>query len=219
MNNLDDLNSFYRKFKELNEDDTQDYVRDPYSEYNMLKDSSVGTPLTSQDIANIYNAESASGKQLKNKQGSTASGQFQFLKGTEKDIINRMLPKDTEIPVNPLKKQALLMNTYLNYNEDRLKKAGLPVTKENLYALHHEGTGGGLKAIKNKDTEKGKKRWEFLMSQLEKPGTREIASIEPEQKQQVEDILSYPTNYVEKNPTTYTQEDLEEKNKFNFNPF
>jgi hypothetical protein len=218
---MDNLTSFYRKFKQLDEDDTQDYVSDPYSEYHMLKDSAVGTPLTAQDIANIYNAESASGKQLKNKQGSSAKGHFQFLKGTEKDITDRMLPEDTEIPSNPLKKQALLMNTYLNYNEDRLRRAGLPITKENLYALHHEGTGGGVKAIRHKNTPHGRKRWEFLMAQLQKPGTRDVASMSPEEKDQVQDILSYPANYIQNNPPKYIPNEEEENklNKFNFNPF
>jgi hypothetical protein len=199
---MKNLQSFYRKLKELGEEDRSDYVTDPYNEKQMLEDSAKGTVLTPQDIANIYNAESSSGDQLINKKDkygnkSTAKGHFQFLPTTEKDIKERILPENTEIPLNELKKQAVLMNAYTNYNEDRLKKFDLPITKENLYALHHEGPSGGLKAIKNQETPEGNKRWKFLMAQLQKKGTRDIASLPDSDKEQLQDILANPNNYVE----------------------
>jgi hypothetical protein len=199
---MQDLQSFYKKLKELGEEDKNNYVSDPYNEKQMLEDSAKNTALTPQDIANIYNAESSFGQQLVNKKDkygneSKAKGHFQFLPGTEKDIKERILPKDTEIPLNELKKQALLMNAYTNYNEDRLKKFNLPITKENLYALHHEGPSGGLKAIKQQETPEGKERWKFLMAQLQKKGTRDIASLSDSDKEQLLDILKNPNNYVE----------------------
>ena len=101
----------------------------------------------------LYGVESSNNPNAVNtKSGTNASGLGGLLPSTYRDIMQ-------EAPHLGLRPDGILdpaQNTaatryYTEKSVGILKSMGLPVTSENLYALHHFGYGGGPKLINNQD--------------------------------------------------------------------
>lgn len=107
--------------------------------------------------AKIRGPESGGNDRAINQMGSTASGRYQFTKGTFVSLYNRVYGGGGEgaweknrFDVNV---QERLMDRLLSDNTKALQNAGLPVNDGNLYVLHVLGPGDGIKVLKaNPDT-------------------------------------------------------------------
>lgn len=178
------MGNFNKLLAKLRPITREEYVSDPYNEQDMVDEvANASKQLDSNDINRIFDAESSKGSQLVNKRGSSAKGNFQFIDKTRKHILDK-LKKDenTEIPVNPLRKDALLMKTYLKEHENALlnsKNGPIDPDLENLYMAHHYGTQGALNAINDPENRLSKARFKHTKKQLNKPQVKVEKTIKP----------------------------------------
>lgn len=121
-----------------------------------------GTPETGVVVTGGYNAaglkakirgpESGGDDRATNRMGSSASGRYQFTKGTFVSLYNQEYGKggeeawankrfDTGI-------QEKLMDRLMGANKKALEGAGLPVSDGNMYVLHVLGPGDGIRLLK-----------------------------------------------------------------------
>ena len=121
-----------------------------------------GTPETGVVVTGGYNAaglkakirgpESGGDDRATNRMGSSASGRYQFTKGTFVSLYNQEYGKggeeawankrfDTGI-------QEKLMDRLMGANKKALEGAGLPVNDGNMYVLHVLGPGDGIRLLK-----------------------------------------------------------------------
>ncbi len=167
-------NNFLKTLKKLQPyKGPEEYVSDPYSPEDMVNDvANSSEKLSPDDINRIFDAESTKGSQLVNKKGSSAKGNFQFIDSTRQEMIDRLKKRGIdELPTNPLRLDAELMKESINKNEDALlnaQKGPLEPNLENIYATHHYGTSGGLKAITSPKLPASKEKWRHIKAQLAK---------------------------------------------------
>lgn len=151
------------------------YVEDPYSNEDMVQEVSERSgALSPEDVRKIHFIESSEGKMLQNP-GSSAKGNFQIIDSTRKEIKKELANKGvTEIPVNPLRKDALLAGELMNKYKNKLEKAGIEPNLENMYLMHNRGVSGALNAIKNPKSDKNKQVWSKVRALLRRnPPARE----------------------------------------------
>lgn len=151
------------------------YVEDPYSTEDMVQEVSERSgALSPEDVRKIHFIESSEGKMLQNP-GSSAKGNFQIIDSTRKEIKKELANKGvTEIPVNPLRKDALLAGELMNKYKNKLENAGIEPNLENMYLMHNRGVSGALNAIKNPKTDKNKQVWSKVRALLKRnPPARE----------------------------------------------
>lgn len=178
------MSNFKKLLAKLQPNIREEYVSDPYDEQDMVNEVADSSEnLSSDDVNRIFDAESTKGSQLMNKQGSSAKGNFQFIDSTREQLLNKLKNKEnTEIPVNPLRKDALLMKTYLNDNENALlnsENGPIDPNLENLYMAHHYGTQGALNAINDPNKPRSKARFKHTKAQLNKPQTKTQKDTKP----------------------------------------
>jgi len=101
----------------------------------------------------LYGVESSNNPNAVNTKGGTnASGLGQLLPGTYRDILREAphLGLSPDGILDPAQ-NAAATRYYTEKSVGILKELGIPVTSQNLYALHHFGYGGGPKLIANQD--------------------------------------------------------------------
>jgi len=101
----------------------------------------------------LYGVESGGNPNAVNSAGGTnASGLGQLLPSTYRDIMREAphLGLSPDGILDPAQ-NAAATRYYTEKSIGILKSMGLPVTAENLYALHHFGYGGGPKLVTNQD--------------------------------------------------------------------
>ena len=150
-----------------------EYVTDKYSPEDMVNEvSEASSQLSPDDVARIYNAESTMGKNLKNS-SSSAAGNFHIIDSTRDRTLNELKKQGIdEIPTNPLRKDALLMKTLLNKNENSLLNSQSGPKEpdlKNLYLMHKYGTTGALRALNNPNDEESRAKLKSVMANLNKP--------------------------------------------------
>ena len=125
-------------------------VSDPYSHEDMINEvSEASSQLSPEDVRKIHFLESSEGKMLENP-ASTAKGNFQILDKTREEVLSKLNPE--EIPVNPLRKDALLMKELVKGYENTLEnsnKGPYEPNLENVYSAHHFGKQGALNILNN----------------------------------------------------------------------
>jgi hypothetical protein len=178
------MGKFKKLLDKLRPNTREEYVSDPYDEQDMVEEvAKASKQLNTDDINRIFDAESTKGSQLVNKQGSSAKGNFQFTDGTRKHVLDKLKKQENvEIPVNPLRKDALLMKTYLKENENVLsnsKNGPLEPDLENLYMAHHYGAQGALNMINDPESELSKARFKHMTHQLTKPQVKVKKTTKP----------------------------------------
>jgi hypothetical protein len=102
---------------------------------------------------NLYGVESGNNPSAVNRAGGTnASGLGGLLPSTYRDIMQEAphLGLSPDGILDPAQNTAAT-RYYTEKSVGILKSMGLPVTSENLYALHHFGYAGGPKLINNQD--------------------------------------------------------------------
>lgn len=160
------FNKLLEKLKPLENKD--DYVSDPYNINDMVNEvSDSSLTMNPEEVHKILNAESTGGQNLKNP-NSSAEGNFQFLKGTKQDTLNKLQDEGEEVSTNPLRQDAQLMKNLVGRGEEALLNKNIDPDMEKLYMLHHYGIQGGLHAIKNPNEELSKARFRNIRAQLAK---------------------------------------------------
>jgi hypothetical protein len=147
------------------------YVSDPYSQEDLAKEvSDASMQLSPEDIKKILDVESSGGTDLQNPL-SSAKGNFQVIDSTRAEALKRLKEQGIgEIPVNPLRQDALLMKNIVNDTENVLlnsQKGPIEPSLENVYLAHHFGKQGALNAINNPNLPLSKERLrrvKYLMS-------------------------------------------------------
>lgn len=160
-----------------------EYVTDPYSIKDMVKEVSEGSQqLSPEDVQKIMQIESTGGKFLKNPK-SSASGHFQLIDSTRNQALNDIKSKENgEIPANPLRQEALLMKNLINKNENALLNSQTGPKEpnlENLYLAHHFGTQGALDTLNNPQLKKSQIRSKTVRNLLKKNQLTTIDDGEP----------------------------------------
>lgn len=149
-----------------------EYVTDKYSPEDMYQEVSDATEqLTPEDVAKIHNAESTMGQNQQNPL-SSAKGNFHFIDSTRNQTLQDLKDQGIdELPVNPLRKDALLMKSLINRDENSLINSSTgpkdPDLK-NLYLMHKYGTTGALRALNDPESEDSRAKFKSVMANLEK---------------------------------------------------
>lgn len=117
---------------------------------NHLQEASIKTGIPLETLVKFAHVESSMISDVAAKT-STATGLFQFTKGTWKDQLKKYGAKfgltETAERTDP-KANSLMGAMYIKENMDTLKRRGLEINEQNLYLLHFLGPGGGPKLIK-----------------------------------------------------------------------
>lgn len=147
-------------------------VTDPYGQNDIANDVAASSlALNPEDIHKILNAESSGGKNLQNPE-SSAKGNFQFIDSTRKAALDDLKNnKNVEIPVNPDRQDALLMQNQLEKYENALLNSSTgpkDPTLNNIDLMHKYGIQGGLNALNNPNSELSKARFRDIRSRLNK---------------------------------------------------
>lgn len=149
-----------------------EYVTDKYSPEDMYKEVSEDSlQLSPEDVAKIHNAESTMGQNQQNDR-SSASGNFHLIDSTRNRTINELKQQGIdELPVNPDRRDALLMKALINRNENSLlnsSKGPKEPNLENLYLTHKYGTSGALNALNTPYSDESKAKFKSVKANLEK---------------------------------------------------
>jgi hypothetical protein len=149
-----------------------EYVTDKYSPEDMYKEvSDASEQLSPEDVAKIHNAESTMGQNQQNEH-SSASGNFHMIDSTRNRTLNELKDQGIdELPINPDRRDALLMKALINRNENSLLNSSngpKEPTLENLYLAHKYGTSGALNALNTPYKEESKAKFKSVKANLEK---------------------------------------------------
>lgn len=160
---------FKRLLEKLKNPERSDYVTDDYDTSDMIKEiSSNSSQLSPEEIRKIHFLESSEGKMMKNPE-STAKGHFQILDKTRQEIKNKLNKED--IPVNPDRKDALLMSENIKDIERVLKNSEngpYEPNLENIYTGHHYGKQGVLNILNDPNNPLNKARRANIKRLLDK---------------------------------------------------
>lgn len=149
-----------------------EYVTDKYSPEDMNKEvSDASLMLTPEDVAKIHNAESTIGQNQQNE-ASSAAGNYQVIDSTRAEALKALKEQGIdELPANPNRRDALLMKTLINKNENSLLNSSTGAkdpTLANLYLTHKYGIQGGLNALNDPSSEEAKAKFKSVMANLNK---------------------------------------------------
>lgn len=123
---------------------------------NMLRDAPASRDATLDRIGGI---ENATGDPAAKNPNSSATGDFQFVKGTWLDTIRKYRPDlaegRSEKDILDLRKDGKLSREMAGYlldeNTAALGKAGIEASPANLYLAHFLGAGDAIKVLQQKD--------------------------------------------------------------------
>lgn len=100
----------------------------------------------------IAGPESGGDDGVTNRMGSSASGRYQFVEGTFKQLYARVYGGDANAAWNgqrfDVAVQERLMDRLMADNAAALRQAGVPVDNGNMYVLHVLGSGNGPKLLR-----------------------------------------------------------------------
>lgn len=103
----------------------------------------------------IRGPESGGNDRAVNGMGSSASGRYQFVRGTFTDLYSKVYGVDAAAAKQAWDRnrfdpvvQERLMDRLLQDNEKALRSAGLPISNGNMYVMHVLGSGDGLKMLR-----------------------------------------------------------------------
>lgn len=150
------------------QENPQNYVEDPYSSEDMVNEIAEKAGLTPDEIRKVHFIESSEGKMLQNPD-SSARGNFQIIDSTRKEIKKQLADRGiTDIPVNPLRKDALLTGELFKKYREKLQNRGLEPNLENMYLMHNRGVTGALDALKDPNSSKNKEVLKKVRALLQK---------------------------------------------------
>ena len=154
----------------------KDYVMDNYGPDDMNKEvSDASLMLSPEDVAKIHNAESTMGQNQQNN-ASSASGNYHIIDSTRADALKALKEQGiTDLPANPDRKDALLMKTLINSNENKLLSSSTgpkDPSLANLYLTHKYGVQGALNALNDPSSEESRAKLRSVMANLNKPAPK-----------------------------------------------
>lgn len=171
---------FTKLLEKLKMPEKSEYVSDNYDTSDMIKEvSSNSSQLSPEDIRKIHFLESSEGKMMKNPT-STAKGHFQILDKTRQEIKDRL--DESEIPVHPERKDALLMSENIKDIErvlENSKNGPYEPSLENVYAGHHYGKQGVLNILNDPKKPLNKARLVNIRKLLNKKVPNKEETVKP----------------------------------------
>lgn len=147
-------------------------IMDNYGPEDMNKEvSDASLMLSPEDVAKMHNAESTIGQNQQNAVTS-AAGNYQVINSTRAEVLKALKEQGIdELPANPDRRDALLMKTLINKNENSLLNSSTGAkdpTLANLYLTHKYGIQGGLNALNDPSSEEAKAKFKSVMANLNK---------------------------------------------------